>query len=291
MKRATVLISLLVCLLITQSVFLVNLNKKNSLNNKRIEKILKRIESFDQSKTAYDLSAIRSFIINSTPGFHQLTDLEKAISVNEWIYRNVSLKNSRVDFPWHQPFMGFFNSITNQEYGHICGGMAWMLITGLESVGLPARYVGLFSGTDESIKNYANHASVEVWIDGKFMAIDPTFNVTFTDSKGKFVSWIEIAELNKKNEKFNILRGKTIFKGRDLLEYHVPIRQVLNFVAVQPLRVDGSEFDAIFFPTDWTGIIKGKGDKGKSFDIHETLAFYKDYVGKGFLRKHTPKGE
>lgn len=76
-------------------------------------------------------------------------------------------------------------SYVNSGGGALCSGMAVLFLNALSAVDVPARIVSLqrnaFDGND-------SHVTVEVRMNGKWVVMDPTFNLSFADTHGELLS-------------------------------------------------------------------------------------------------------
>jgi hypothetical protein len=107
----------------------------------------------------------------------------------------------------------------------ICTGMAILFRHVLHAVGIKSRSVllrtNIFNAND-------NHETVEVLLDGKWIVMDPTFNISLTDSEGQLLSALEVKQL--------LIKGK-----------HKNISIKFYGEVSYPIRVDNYYIDYLFF--------------------------------------------
>lgn len=84
-----------------------------------------------------------------------------------------------------------------QGEGALCGELAKLMIGACQSLDLPARYVHLMRSPDDK---WDTHVTVEVWVNHKWIVMDPTFNSYFT-IRGSPASALEINQLLLKYSK------------------------------------------------------------------------------------------
>ena len=106
-----------------------------------------------------------------------------------------------------------------------CTGMAILYQNTLAAVGLPSRTVRL----QRNIRDfYDAHVTVEVLIDGKWVIMDPSFNVTFENPEGELLSAQEIKTLFFKGLHDRV---KPVFHG----EVKYPARLEKYYIDYLPL--------------------------------------------------------
>ena len=77
-------------------------------------------------------------------------------------------------------------SILEQTRGNRCNGKVILYLLALRAFGIQARMVALY-GSDKADKGVLSHALVDVRIDGRWIALDPTYDVSFRDQKGGYL--------------------------------------------------------------------------------------------------------
>jgi hypothetical protein len=198
-----------------------------------------------------ELANVRNIILERLPDIERLDSSEKAIALSTLIHNEVKI----------EPVTGMdFTNIDRIVYkaldgdGHLCQGLAFIYIITLKAFQIESRYVGLFEKTaSEGILN--SHATVDVWINGRWVAIDPTFNMTLRDSSGDFISWEQAREIYLSGGSFEF-RDEGAKPGRTLPEYYSThggigeFLRVLNY-AVFSLAHDGTKI----LPPGWDGKI------------------------------------
>ena len=85
-------------------------------------------------------------------------------------------------------YEGYVQAIVTGQQPLICGGTQILYTDLLDAFGLQARYVDLFGATPA----VGTHASVEVMLNNKWVAMDPTFNVSFMGANGQRLSFADI---------------------------------------------------------------------------------------------------
>jgi Transglutaminase-like superfamily len=85
-------------------------------------------------------------------------------------------------------------SLFDSQYGHACGGRAIQYLAALRAFGIPARKVGFLTEVENARNPVDAHATVEVLIDGKWIAMDPHFNFSLADENGELIGWVDAAK-------------------------------------------------------------------------------------------------
>ena len=131
--------------------------------------------------------------------------IDKATHLRNLIYHGVPLKQTPGKFDFLSVDTAYLDSLRNDSVGHICGGLTIIYIAALESQGIPARYVGLFSSNSEP---FYSHATVEFWYDGRWIASDPTFNIMFK-SGDRYLSYSELYKLTRAGKDYEVTTNGT----------------------------------------------------------------------------------
>lgn len=189
-----------------------------------------------------------------------------ATALRNHLYQKVPLKRSPDGFDFLDLDRSYLDSVCDDSVGHICGGLAHLYATALESQGIPARYVGIFS---KNRLHADNHATVEFWHDGRWCASDPTFNVMFK-RRGRHLSYTELYDLVKRGKSYEIVtNGYPLLPNRKIEEYPVQLDELMNYMVVHPskVRADGGEtnYPMQLIPADWRGTVKA--DDGEEIDV------------------------
>jgi len=214
-----------------------------------------------------DLIIIRQLVEKEDPNVKYIkSDLELAIYLRDYVYRNIIHKDTAPGFDFSDFLRSYKLSFNNPEQGHICGGLAIEYQMLLEAFGIQSRYVGLF--TDSSYP-YESHATVEVYISGKWIASDPNYNVMFKKDD-LYLGYLEIRDILLKGGSYEVeTNGMQIDPGRRIEENYVSMKELIKYMVIYlsyTIR-DGVEkqYDYIVLPKEWDGKVIG-GD-GKSFDM------------------------
>jgi hypothetical protein len=175
----------------------------------------------------------------------------------------------------------YLESVRNDEIGHICGGLAAIYVTALESQGIPARYVGIFS---KDYEPYDSHATVEFWFEGKWYASDPTFNVMFMQN-GRYLSYPELYAEAKAGNAYDVTSNSyPLIPGRVIESYYIKLDDLMKFIIIHPssVHVGGKhyEYPMEVLPAGWDGCIT---IEGRRVDVRNFSGIYRDLY-EGHLR-------
>lgn len=111
----------------------------------------------------------------------------QAIAVLDLFHNSTQIKNDPRQ-AYLAPEKLIEAALTDPEMGLICGGFALVIFDSLQALGYETRMVQMFSNGPD------NHIANEVKIDGKWLAMDGTYNVMFKNSNGDFLSYREMKE-------------------------------------------------------------------------------------------------
>ena len=181
-----------------------------------------------------DMALLRAMLAADFPTIsYGRDDLLTAISLRDAIYENVPLGATPKDYQYYSPIQSYLQAV-HGGHAQICGGYAQLYIFALEARGINTRRVGMFRNIDESVGPMDSHVSVEAYINGYWIAMDPTFNVSFVDDAGRFLGWAEI--------RARILNGETVIATRNNMDsspnrssistYYAPIRLLVQHLSV-----------------------------------------------------------
>ncbi len=221
-------------------------------------------------------------IIRNTITAKNNSTFEIAVDIRNRIYQQVPLKETPNDFLYMNFVDAYINSMRDNSVGHWCEGYAKIYAIALESQGIPARYVGIFSKDKEP---FDSHATIEFWFKGKWYASDPTFNVMFKN-KGEFISYSQLYALVNKSDQYEIVtNGYPILPSKDIEKYYTKLDELMSYMVVHPSQI-WSEGERLDFPMElspktWDGSITF--DNGKKRDVTNFRNIYK-YLNKGPLR-------
>jgi hypothetical protein len=156
-----------------------------------------------------------------------MTDLEKALIIKEWVMNQASKIGADIDAG--TPY-GMLSQMRKGK-GAACGNMALVYLAALSSVDTQARLVQLMRS---SLDRYDTHVTVEVWTDNDWVVIDPTFNCYFLiDSE--MASAEDLHKLLLKNEnpeEYVIVYGNGVNYPAQLEKYYVDPLTLYNEVFI-----------------------------------------------------------
>lgn len=134
-------------------------------------------------------------------------------------------------------------------YGGICGDMQYMGNHAFGAYDILSRNVAMFQNVDYKAGYTNNHASNEVFVDGKWMAVDLTFGFYF-DGR---LSWEEARERYLSGQTVGIIK---IDGGRQTFEsYSVPLKDLVKFMVIE--TCPGEDDYCLYSPSgDWDGTIQ-----------------------------------
>lgn len=160
--------------------------------------------------------------------------------------RGIGLEGATNDFKPYQSLMEY--TLEPDRFGGICGDLQYFAAHAFAAYGFQTRYVSMFQNYDYREGATNSHASNEVFVDGKWVAIDLTFGFYFEDR----LSWSEARD--------KMLAGETVNRididgGRQSIDtYYVPLEQLVPYMIIEGCPEDGES--CILSPDgEWDGVI------------------------------------
>lgn len=222
------------------------------------------------------LSDIKSLSVRMEPRLGGETDhLRVALLLRNMIYTRVAFRPEKgfsfeVDgYDWFDIAGTFAQSMMDPRKGHWCSGKTILYLAALRAFGVTARRISMFQSVTDFTDETHTHASAEVLTAGKWIALDPTFNISLRDEEGNRIGWVEAAGL--------ISSGKTIktdldgFAERDGLtvsEYlrrsEITLADYLNYWVVGPYYSNGVRAGSR--SPGWNGMLHYAS--GRTYDVY-----------------------
>ncbi|MEW5735391.1 MAG: transglutaminase-like domain-containing protein [Thermodesulfobacteriota bacterium] len=234
-------------------------------------------------ENARDLLLIRRNVLNLEPRIEEAKDsLEQAILLRNHVYSRVPLKPSQQGTDFMKFFEEFHKSVYDPNHGHICGGLTNVFMVVCEAFGIPSRYAGLFSDVKEP---YDSHATVEVFVDGKWVAMDPTYNVMLKEGNS-YIGYQRVRELILAGKPYSVTtNGMEVFPDRVFENYPVPLKDLVRYLIVYPATVrdqrgKATKYPMVLLPRGWDGKIQGKE---RQYNLARVTPFY-NIISNGILR-------
>jgi len=208
-----------------------------------------------------------------------LTNDKIAVLLRDPVYNYIPRNSQSQPMNWSNLFKLYVDAVTGSSAGYLCGGLSFFYRILLEAFGIPSRYVELLTSIGEK---YDSHASVEVFIDGKWVASDPTFNLMIKSGK-KYISYLELASVLTQQGDFELATNgmdNSRYPADDVI--FTPKSSYFNFIFIGPATVSQPgkriKFEAIKHPETWNGYIRGLNLNYSKTDILEK------YLADGILR-------
>lgn len=252
---------------------------------KEVQEAEKRVDEIENSieKIGRYISLLRvAEIVNNTLEDVVSNNFHKALNIRNEIFQQVPFQRTPINFNFMDIDNSFLLSLRDDSVGHICGGLAVTYTVALESQGIPARYVGIFSKDKEP---FNSHATIEFWYQGKWYASDPTFNVMFKND-GEFLSYSQLYALIQQGKSYEVVsNGFPVPPKRSLENYYMKLNDLMVYMVVHPSSVwsNGEKFDypMTTYPETWDGAITY--ENGDRRDVRNFGGIY-EYLSTGPLR-------
>jgi hypothetical protein len=139
------------------------------------------------------------------------------------------------------------NALSAKGEEALCGDLSIFLNEVLNASGIKSRIVQL--ATDKFVKGEADldtHVTVEAYLDGKWMIVDPTFNATLTCGQGTvFIDAKEAHDCVEAGKELVPHYGETKLPGRLMSQYYVPVPTLYENYAYQ-VKTDDGNYKTVF---------------------------------------------
>lgn len=209
-----------------------------------------------------DLKAIRALAEMLEPRLSQQRDqLQTALLLRNMLHHRVNLHSAKFEgYDFTDLDATFARSVLNPAYGHLCGGISIQFIAALRAFGIPARKVGMYPAASDLDDIAISHASVDVLINGRWVAMDPTFNTAFKNDRGEYIGWFDVRHTLRNGgrvvetpDEFTPKKNTTF--EQYLAETHSTLLEVTKFMNAAPY-LNGKTEEAIVAPPEWDGVLR-----------------------------------
>jgi transglutaminase-like putative cysteine protease len=226
-----------------------------------------------------ELQDIRAMAILLEPRLKDETDdLRTAILLRNMLYSNIPFYDDpgvrTAPFEWLRLADTFRKSLFDPGYGHKCGGRTIIYLITLRAFGITARLADMYSDVTDLPDIANSHASVEVLIDGEWIAQDATFNISLKNAAGKYIGWVEAAH--------DLADGKTVthdtdgfptFPRRTFEAYSeesgITLNIITRYMLTSPYLLDG-ETQPPTKTAEWDGVLHYRN--GLRFDALQSAS-------------------
>ena len=251
--------------------------------------------SSDEDKEFLE-EVLRSIFPEGTEG---LTDEQKGIAILRYASSALKLKNNG----------GSATKIIREGYA-ICGGLSHVHRVLCRMVGLPSRYIGAFNLRPIM----GSHAISEVYYEGKWHLLDPTFGLFFYskeqyDGTGEIVSFYDLVMAPDQWTAFKVVERPWIGRYDDTVRaygvaaaeadylkdvYRTSILELYGKYAAETFPIAYGHRDPVSYPVDADlrereEMRVGEVD-GNNSDVLRLVTNGSDYVGGHYLGGSYPPG-
>lgn len=205
-----------------------------------------------QEPAAVELANVRQIALSLNPDLEALEPLSVALAIRDMIYRRVPIELPPTGFDYSNLDRAVFLELTDPRFGDICGGLSIIYVALLQAFDIEARYVGMFTEAVNAPDPVISHASVEAFIDGRWIALDPTFNFS-VHFAGRRIGWQEARALTLAGQTVAFESdGYEIRPGGSVYDYPDPLTEALEFMIFAPTARTALQK----LPADWDGVIR-----------------------------------
>ncbi len=244
----------------TNSIFFI---KKITLLNIDAKKIIQKKQEIKKRK-----QEIKKYLYEQLPELSSTIEpLKKVRLLRNFVYKNTVLGNSG---------KSIINIADLQQWQKgeikiICGGMSHLLCLLLDSLDIKSRVIDLrTNGFYINNNNSGTHVATEVFINGRWLIEDPTFNIEFYH-KGKTINFKKLFKLNEE-EKYNEVsystNGYNLIKNRSIDTYYLSYDQFLSCIIITNYAVDFSKYQPEYLISKNSFFRTGKAQKIKTIPVN-----------------------
>ena len=228
-------------------------------------------ETDDRFDFRDDFADIREMTLAAFPQVETASAAERALILRDRVHWRVPVYATG-GTDWSELSASYREAVVTSQVGHICGGLSILYMAALGSLGVPARKVSFYEVVEAAPDPVPGHASVDVFIDGRWIAHDPTYNFSLVFN-GEPVSWMEAAKLVRTGRYVTVsLDGKEMRDRYKALGLRFPIGDPRNFLTSHLAFVN---IGADTFPETWDGIIRYSNRKPFDSVRDSTSKFYR----------------
>lgn len=161
---------------------------------------------------------------------------ELAILLRNHVYQIAMLGSSSDAWTAADAYSRYLSVLTHHE-PILCQGLQFLYTDLLNAFGLRARYVSLWAAD-----NINNHATVEVALGGRWVAMDPTYNISLIGQTGRLLSFADIRAGVPYHASLNGMLPKRKRYGKlQIIEgYPISLRTYVYRITYPPLWIGGT---------------------------------------------------
>lgn len=183
---------------------------------------------------------IRELVEITEPSIVGKSGLDLALSLATFVHHKNELISENPRFIVVSRFENLFLLLNDPTYGHICGGLAITSMDLLRAYGFQVRLVQMLAVAVDG------HVAIEVLIDNRWIAIDPSFNAVFKNDQGELIGYKEIFKTWREQGKWVTHEYINPTKLR-IEDYYIPYTNLLHRGrALPPFYRAASSLDIVF---------------------------------------------
>ena len=221
-----------------------------------------------------EVSNVKDAIVELHPEVSSIDSLDQALILLNIVHDNVEYR----DGSWskYRDLDDTFMEAVNGRGSHLCQGLSFIYMTALRAFDIDSRYVGMFRTNFDAPTPVRSHASVEALIGTKWIALDPTHNMTIRAADGARIGWAKARAYYADGHTIAFV-DEGSRQGRSVLDdwkSEQELMDLMYFMVIGPSR----QSEPIVFPNDWDGIIEY--NSGASYDTTKFTGVYQRLASK-----------
>jgi hypothetical protein len=142
-----------------------------------------------------DLKKIRNYMTKQIPKVTNASDFEKSRLLRGWLRAHFFTGNNYTPIDWTSRYDALIKTTTNPKYEIQCGDMTRVYRWVLAAFSIPSRKVGLYNTLDLRSLNNLSHSTIEIFVDGHWIASDVAYNLQWQDDKENYLSYQQARDL------------------------------------------------------------------------------------------------
>lgn len=212
--------------------------------------------------TSNDFANIKRMNGHLVPGIDSMSDFDKAVALRNMLHTRVPVAVPNKDRSWKRMYREYRRAIMDPAFGHICGGLQKLYMAALKAHGIRSRRVSMFVTVSDATDPLHSHATVDVFLDGRWIAMDPTYNFSLRHD-GQQIGWLDAADLLESGHRVSVeTEGHQILERYATLHLTEPLGGSKNFLTA---FLNYITIGPYMRPATWDGYVRFKD--GRTIDV------------------------
>ena len=194
-----------------------------------------------------DLRRVHDDVIRRQPALERYEGRKLAVRLRDLVYKNIRTASDSYSFP--SLWKTYSDYMITHRYGASCQGKSVTYRIILAAFGFRERSISMFASRRKAKgKALISHATADVFVDGRWEAMDPTFNVSFWHA-GKPLSWVQVRSIWQHG-------GEVVSKTDGMKAYSsVTFEESVQDIKTASRYLASTGDVMIVLPKSWNGVV------------------------------------